>query len=138
MIPLINGQAYDFTQIQVTILGVPVASVSAVNYTEEQEKVNNYGAGNRPVSRGQGPIECTASFEISMNDVEAIRAVAPNKSLLQIPAFDIIVFFGNPQNPTTHIVKNCEFTSDGNEASQGDTDIKRTFDLTPSHVNYDG
>jgi hypothetical protein len=60
MIPLINGTAYDFSQIIVTILGVPVASVSSIEYSEEQEKTNNYGAGNRPVSRGQGAIEAKA------------------------------------------------------------------------------
>ena len=36
MIPLINGTAYDFSQIIVTILGVPVASVSSIEYSEEQ------------------------------------------------------------------------------------------------------
>jgi hypothetical protein len=136
MIPLINGTAYDFSQIIVTILGVPVASVSSIEYSEEQEKTNNYGAGNRPVSRGAGAIEAKASIEISMNDVEAIRAVAPNGSLLQVPAFDITVFFGNLQNPVTHVLKNAEFINDGVESSQGDTDVKKKFDLVISHIKW--
>lgn len=136
MIPLINGTAYDFSQIIVTILGVPVASVSSIEYSEEQEKTNNYGAGNRPVSRGQGAIEAKASIEFSMNDVESIRAVALNGSLLNIPAFDITVFFGNLQNPVTHVLKNAEFINDGIETSQGDTDVKRKFDLVISHIKW--
>lgn len=134
MLPLINGRAYDFAQIIVTILGVPVASVSAIDYEETQEKKNNYGAGNRPVSRGAGAIECSASIEMSMNDIEAIRNVAPNGSLLQVPAFDITIFFGNAQSPKTHVLKNCEFTKDGVSGSQGDTDLKYKFDLLPSHI----
>ena len=134
MTPLINGKAYDFSDIIVTILGVPVASVSAIKYKEEQEKKNNYGAGDRPVSRGKGAIEADASFDISMNDVEAIRAVALDGSLLKVPAFDIVVFFGNGANPVTHVLKNCEFLSDGVEVSQGDTDTKRSFDLVISHI----
>ena len=51
--PLINGRAYDYAQIEVNILGVPVAGISAISYTEEQEKVNNFGAGSNPVSRGR-------------------------------------------------------------------------------------
>ena len=136
MIPLINGTAYDFSQIIVTILGVPVASVSSIEYSEEQEKTNNYGAGNRPVSRGQGAIEAKASIEFSMNDVESIRAVALNGSLLNIPAFDITVFFGNLQNPVTHVLKNAEFINDGIETSQGDTDVKRKFDLVIAHIKW--
>jgi hypothetical protein len=134
MQPLINGRAYDFAQVIVTVLGVPVASVSAIDYEETQDKKNNYGAGNRPVSRGAGAIEVTASIEFSMNDAEAIRRVAPNGSLLQVPAFDITVFFGNPQNPTTHVLKNCEFLKDGVSGTQGDTDLKYKYDLLPSHI----
>lgn len=136
MIPLINGRAYDYTQITAVVLGVPLAGISAINYVTEQEKKNNFGTGNQPVSRGRGPKDPTASMEISMNDVEAIRDVAPNGDLLDIPPFDIVIVFGNIQKPVTHVLKNAEFSNDGVETTQGDTDIKRTFDLTPSHIKY--
>ena len=134
--PLINGRAFDYSQIIINILGVPIVSVSSISYTEEQEKVNNFGTGNRPISRGHAAIDASGSIEISMNDVEAIRDVAPSGSLLQIPAFDIVVIFGNIQDPQTHVLKNCEFTNDGVETTQGDTDIKRSFDLVISDVQY--
>ena len=111
-------------------------SVSAINYDEEQEKTNNFGTGNRPVSRGQGPIDASGSIEISQNDTEALRDVAPDGSLLNLPAFDIIVVFGNVQNVQTHTLKNCEFTTDGHDSTQGDTDLKRSYDLVMSHVQY--
>ena len=133
---LINGKAYDYTQILLTILGVPVAGVTSINYTEEQEKTNNFGAGSRPVSRGHGAIECSGSIELSMNEVEAIRAAAPSGSLLKIPAFTITVTYLNLQKVVTHKLKNCEFLNDGVETSQGDTDIRRTFDLVISDVQY--
>lgn len=135
-VPLINGRAYDFTQITVSLLSVPLSGVSALNYSEEQEKTNNFGTGNRPTSRGQGPIDSSGSIELSMNEVEAIRDAAPDGSLLKIPAFDITVVFGNPQKPVVHVLKNVEFTNDGVDSSQGDTDLRRTFDLVISHVKY--
>ncbi len=134
---LINGRAYDHTQIILNILGVPIVSVSSVTYTEEQEKANNFGASNRPVSRGHSSIDASASLEISMNDVEAIRDAAPGGSLLLIPAFDIVVTFANPENIVqTHVLKACEFTNDGVDSSQGDTDISRTFDLVVAEIKY--
>jgi hypothetical protein len=135
-IPLINGRAYDYAQIEVNILGVPVAGISAITYTEEQEKVNNFGAGSRPVSRGHGPINASGSVTIHMNDVEAIRDAAPLGSLLSIPSFDISVTFLNAQKVVTHVLKNVEFLNDGVEATQGDTNIERAFDLVISHVVY--
>lgn len=135
-LPLINGRAYDFAQIVVNILGVPVAGVSAISYTEEQEKINNMGMGNRPVSRGHGAINASGNITISMNDVEALRDAAPNGSLLQIPAFDITVTYLNAQKVVTHVLKNCEFLNDGVESTQGDTDVKRSFDLVISHIKF--
>lgn len=136
-LPLINGQAFDYADIVISILGVPVSGVSSINYTEEQEKANNFGTGTRPVSRGKAAIEASGSLEISMNDVEALRDVAPLRgSLLSIPAFDITVVFGNTQNVQTHRLRNVEFNNDGVETTQGDTDIRRTFDIVISHIDY--
>lgn len=135
-IPLVNGRAYSYVDITFVALSVPLPSVSAINYTQEQPKENHHGTGNNPVSRGRGPKNATASFDISMNDVEALRNAAPNGDLLDIPPFDIVVVFGNPQSPVTHIIKNFEFSDDGVETSTGDTDIKRTFSGTPSHIKY--
>lgn len=138
MTPLINGRAYDFAQIRTTILGVVVPSISSIEYTEEQKKTNNYGSGNRPVSRGHAAIEASAKITMSMNDVEALRKVAPNGSLLAIPAFDVVVTYLHPTsaNVVTHVLKNCEFMIDKNAGSQGDTDLKSDFDLLPSHIIY--
>ena len=134
--PLINGRAYDFAQIDAKILGVSVSSITAISYTEEQEKVNNFGAGSRPVSRGHGAINASGSITIGMNDVEAIRDAAPNGSLLQIPAFDVTVTYLNEQKVVTHVCKSVEFLNDGVEATQGDTNIERAFDVVLSHVVY--
>jgi len=136
MTPLINGKAYDFSQIVTNILGVTVAGITSISYSEEQEKVNNFGAGNRPVSRGAGAINASGSVTISMNDIEALRDAAPNGSLLQIPAFDITVTFLNDQKVVTHVLKNCEFINDGVETSQGDTDVVKGFDLVISHIQF--
>jgi hypothetical protein len=135
-IPLINGRAYSYVDIIVKMAGVAMPSVSKISYTEEQQKENNWGTGERPSSRGKGKIEPKASFEISMNDIEAMRDVAPNGSLLKLPPFDIEVHFLNAQKVVTHVIKNCEFISDGVEAGVDDKDIKRTFDLIPSHILY--
>lgn len=133
---LINGKAYDYTNVICNILGVPVAGISSINYKETQEKTNNMGTGNRPVSRGHGPINADGSLEISMNDTEAIRQVVASKSMLDIPMFDIIIVFGHPTSPKTHVLKNVEFKTDGVEMTQGDTDVKMGFDIVLSHVEY--
>lgn len=134
--PLINGRAYDFAQIVCNVLDVPLMGITSVSYSETQEKTNNYGAGKWAVSRGHGVVEAEVSLDIHMNDIEALRDAAPNGRLLDIPAFDITVTFLNENKVVTHTLKNCEFTSDGVEGSQGDTQLTRSFDLVCSHVEY--
>lgn len=135
-IPLINGRAYEYAQIAIEMLGGNVNSASAISYKEEQTKENNFGAGYRPVSRGHGAVNATASITMGMQDVEALRDVAPDGSLLKLPPFDIKVTYLNLGKVVTHIVKNCEFLDDGVDTSQDDKDIKGTFGLLPSHVKY--
>lgn len=134
--PLVNGIAFDYVQIVPLFLGVPLVSMTSINYEEIQEKVNNMGTGNRPVSRGRGAIDASGSMELSMNDIEAMREVAPDGSLLFIPSSDFILVFGNPQNVQTHVLKNLEFTNDGGSGTVGDTDLKFTLNFVISHVIY--
>jgi hypothetical protein len=134
--PLINGRAYDFAQIVANVLGVPIMGIQSIEYKEEQEKTNNFGAGKWAVSRGHGAVNADAKIEISMNDVEAMRTVAPNGRLLDLPAFPITVTFLNEQKVVTHTLMNCEFVDDGMTGAQGDTDLVRSFALVVSHIKY--
>jgi len=133
--PLINGRAYDFTQVTLIIGGVSFSGVSAISWITEQTKENNHGLGKNPVSRGHGPKNTTGSIDFSMNEVEALRLAVDSGDLTDIPMFDILVYYGNIQNPTKHVIKNAEFTSDGMEGSTGDTDLVRSFDYVASHVD---
>jgi hypothetical protein len=136
-VPLVNGRAYDYTQIQVLINGVPIVSAKSVNYSQTREITNNFGTGEYPNSVGLGVIESEASIEIPMNDVEVLRSESPDGSLLSLPFFDVIVVYGNPQRPVVHVLKNARFKTDGVEAAQGDTEISRSFDLYISHIVYE-
>lgn len=133
--PLVNGRAYDFVQIVPAYLNTPLLSTTNINYSETQEKVNNFGTGNFAVSRGHGPVDASGSMEISMSDAEAMRAAAPNRRLLDIAADDYVLTYGNVGGtPRVHVLKNLEFTTDPGGGAQGDTDLKVQLDFVISHV----
>lgn len=137
MQPLINGKAYSYADIIVKILGVNINSVSEINYTTNQEKTNNYGAGDEPVSRGKGVKEYDCTLTISMNDYLALRRAVPSRELVDIPPFDITVTFNNGQEVITDIIQSTEFQDEGTEVSQGDMDTARQFTLRPGKIIYD-
>ena len=54
--PLINGKSYEWADIVVNVLGVPIIGITNIEYEEKQGMENIYGAGRFPVSRGYGKI----------------------------------------------------------------------------------
>ena len=103
--------------------------VSEITYEAKQDKVNNPGLGIEPVSRGHGVREYSGSIKIHMTDIQAIRNAVPGGKLLDLPAFDIIVLYGNPGRIVTDILKQCEFTTDASGGASGDTLLESTLDL---------
>lgn len=138
MQPLINGLAYSWSQITCNILGRPVAGISKISYSEEQEMEDNYGAGNRPVSRGLGPIQASASITLDMNEVEALQAIAPNGRLQEIPPFDIIVTYvpGGQSRTVKHVIHNVQFKNNAREVEQGAMNIPVELELITSHISW--
>lgn len=75
--PLINGKSYEYADIIVNVLGVPITGITSIEYDIKQNMENIYAAGNKPVSRGYGKFEPTAKITLLMEEIEAITAVSP-------------------------------------------------------------
>lgn len=126
---LINGKAFSAADISLLVAGINLASISALTITESQEKTNNKGFSDEPTSRGRAGKEYECSMDIAYKDVIKLRNLSPTGSLLDLPMFEILGILDNGIDISRIRVKNCEFTNDGLEVSEGDTEIKRTFDL---------
>jgi len=133
--PLINGKTYSWGDISVVLFGRKIVGIVSVKYETEQDKENNYGAGNNPVNRGYGNKKATARITLYSEEVTALELAAANGDLLDIPPFDIIVSFMNDGQPmTTHVIKNAEFLKDGRDAKQNDQKIEIELPLICSHI----
>lgn len=139
MTPLINGTSHSWADIVVNILGVPVAGITAVKYDDKQDKQDNYGAGNMPVSRGRGKIQCTASVTLASEEILYLQKAAPNKRIQEIAPFDIVVSFIpiGSTNITTDILKNCEFKTNARDVKEGDMKVETELELIVSHIVWD-
>lgn len=134
---LINGTSYSWSQVALNVLGSEVSGVTAINYSEDQEMQDNYGAGNRPVSRGYGPITTEASITLEMIEVEALQAASSDGRLQSIPEFDIVVaYIPDSGNIVTHTLHNCRFKNNKRELSQGDMEVSVELDLQVSHISW--
>lgn len=135
--PLVNGQAYSWSQITLNILGVPVAGVTSIAYSEEQEITDNFGAGNRVVSRGYGQIATEGSITLHKEEVVALQNAAPGGNLMNIGEFDIPVAY-LPENGVIviDVLRNCRFKSNQRSISRGDNEIEVELPLQISHITW--
>jgi hypothetical protein len=137
MEPLINGTAYVWSQIKCNILGVVIAGISKIEYDDKQEMQDNFGAGNRPVSRGYGKIECSAKMTLEMAEVEALQQAAVDGRLQSIPEFDVVVaYLPLGGVVVTHTLHNCRFKTNARSASTGDMAINVDLELLCSHISW--
>lgn len=136
-IPLVNGTLYSWADIVVTIAGVPVTGITAVEYGDSQEVTNLYGAGRHPVGRAKGRITPSAKITLYQEEVEAIQRQAPNGRIQDIAPFDIIVsYIPDSGIVTTDKVRNCQFTKNERKWQEGQTGQTVELDLLPSHIEF--
>lgn len=136
--PLINGIEYSWGDIVCSIAGVPVTGITGIEYGDEQEVVDNYGAGRYAVSRSKGRITCTAKITLYASEVNALVRKTLNGRLQDLSAFDIIVSYipdggGIVVNDK---LRNCQFKK--NERSWTEGDVSKTVDLelAVSHIEW--
>ncbi|MEK0369730.1 MAG: hypothetical protein QQN55_01045 [Nitrosopumilus sp.] len=133
---LINGKAFSASDITIQVAGITVASVSAFSATVTQDKTNNKGFSDEPVSRGRAVKEYEASIDLSYTDALKLRNISPTGSLLEVPMFEILAVLNNGVNVSRIRVRNAEFMDDGIEVSTDDTEIKRTYGLIIAGIDY--
>lgn len=120
--PLINGKNWDWGDILFVLFGTPVVGITEINYGRTRGSENNYGAGHEPVGYGNKNFEYKGDITVYMEEIEALLAKAPNRSILEIPPFTINVSFGGLGVATTiHKLKNVRFTEDVFAGKQNDS-----------------
>lgn len=127
---LVNGVSYSWVHINFILYGVPVKGITKITWKKKSEKVNNYGAGPDPVSRGYGRNEYEASIELYREEWQRIIDISPDKDPLSIPPQDVpVVFGGSRVTAKTVVLQAVELLEDAFEANEGDTSLKISVPL---------
>ena len=136
-IPLVNGMLYSWADIVAAISGVPVTGITGIEYGDEQEVVNKYGAGRHPVGRAKGRITPSAKITLYQEEVEALQRQAPNGRLQDIAPFDITVtYIPDSGIVTVDKIRNCQFKANSRKWKEGDTGQEVELELVTSHIEW--
>lgn len=134
---LINGVNYSWQDVRLVLFGVPVRGITKIEYKAKQNKMNNYGVGIEPISRGYGNKEYEGSIELYLDEWKAIIAASPNTDPTAIDAFSIQVVYGSARTTArVDYLNMVEFLEDPLSTSQGDTSIKITIPLIIGGITH--
>lgn len=135
--PLINGRAYGWADISAAPSGIPLFGITDIEYSENQEMENIYGAGNRPVARGYGRVSYSGSMTLQMEELERLQSAAPNGRLQEIPEFPVIISY-IPEGAliVTHKLQYCRFKNNGRTVKEGDMTISTKIELVIGNIEW--
>ena len=135
---LINGIEYSWSQAVFTVAGVVITGIADINYGDERDKKDNYGAGSKPVSRSYGPYKAKGDISLHMSEVERLTNVAPGRDITQIGPFDVTVTFAPQlgQSPVKHKLRGCEFTNNMRSMKQGDEKFDVKLELIVAEIEW--
>lgn len=138
IIPLINGVAHDWASISLIVAGAPITGVTKIEYSDEVAVENNYGVGQKPVSRGYGQYSATCKITLLGETAAALEKIAPDGRLQNLGRFPIIVSFLPPgvATATVHRILGCEFKSNSRSAAAGDTKIEVEYELIVTEIKW--
>lgn len=137
MAVMVNGKAFDWGDITITLvpLTAVVYSAKEISFEESLEAEAIYGRGRNPVGYGVGNWAASGKLSMLKSEFEAMALISPSGILNMDPRYTIInVFYGNLVE-STHPVTSCtltgiRFTKISDSASQGDKELKVDLEFT--------
>jgi hypothetical protein len=133
--PLINGKAYEYTSMNLIILGIPIAECKSISWNQKQARKMNKGLPRFATSYGNGSIDVDVKLSLSMNEIQTIREAIPSGLLQDIPPFTITLWYGDDVLATkTQKIFNCLFLDDGVTGTTDDTILYMDYNLIASNV----
>jgi len=133
-VPLELGVLYSWPQIQPIIAGVPFVGIKSISFGKTRDYKDVKGVGSEVIGRVVGGVTYkTATVDILLDDWKRIIAASPNGDPTLLARFQIRLPFvpdtNNPNLPTTDVLQNCQFMSDGNTYKEGDTGFWQSVDI---------
>jgi hypothetical protein len=139
--PLINGNRFDFTSIEIMINGVPYRGVKAIDYEDQLDPKKSYGTSARPLGRNRGPYDASGSLEIFREDWNSIAPVlaALGNGGIGEANFLVIAHYADFGAPTiTDTLIGCRVKKITNSHAQGASELTVKLELDIMDINRNG
>ncbi len=132
------GTLLGFNATTVNLLGRDIEGFTEVEYSDEMEINNEYGAGKYPIGQSEGNYSAKASIAVFAEEVVALQKSLPKgKRIQEIAPFDISVVYEFQGRIMKDVIRNCRFKNNGRVVKQNDGKIIHKFEIITTHIEYD-
>ncbi|MFD0997682.1 hypothetical protein ACFQ21_00120 [Ohtaekwangia kribbensis] len=134
-----NSEEYNFNDLQVVMLGRPVAGLRGIRYKVSQDKTNVYGAGSKPIARRRGQKSYEGTLKILLSELRSLLESAGNgKDATDIPPFDITAAYAPSVSDliTTDRLVYVEFTECEIDINTGDSETVVELPIIIGDIEY--
>jgi hypothetical protein len=140
--PLVNGNRYDFTSIEVLIGGVPFRGIKSIDYKDSLDPAKQWGTSARALGRTRGKADFEGSFEIFKEDAVVLRTALAALGLggYGEANFVIVVTYAElaVSAPSVDVLDGCRVKSCQDTHAQGNEGITEKWDLDVLDVKRNG
>lgn len=130
--PMVNGNRFDFSSVQLTVPDVNrvFEGVKSVGYSDELNPGKLRGNRAQVVGRTRGQYEASANVEMYKSEADAfLAALGPG---YMERSFTVTVAFSEPATPdlvVVDVIQGCRIKKVEDSASEGEEAIAVKFDL---------
>jgi hypothetical protein len=144
-VPLVNGFRHSWASVEIKLAGV-IFYITAVNYERTRSRTLVKVNHPDPISKTRGSNEYKADCEMLLAEFTAFQAALLIASLATGGLlgygdifFDVVVqYTENGLDTVTDTIKNCTLDSTKAANQEGTDPSKRTFDLGPLKILFNG
>lgn len=124
---VLNG--YSYADGKATFNGVELPGITSFEFNAPQNKSNNYGLGQNPVSRSRNNKEYNGTLEMDYDTQKLLEGQSPTALLTDIPS-GVMIFSLERADGGKEIITMgfFEFMADGLSGSQGDDSLTHAID----------
>lgn len=130
------GKIANWNSVSCNLLGRDLEGITEIEYNDEQEMENIYGAGSMPVGQGSGNYAAKASITVLEEERRAMLEALPANTRLQDITFPITVSYETGDKIYTDVIMNCRFKNNGAVVKQNDKAIYHKFELLTTHIMW--
>lgn len=133
---------YSWGQVEININGVlPITGVLSIDYEEDVDLKNNYGAGLFPIGQGVGNFKYSGNIELYKEEIVLLQqAAAPYGGKIQLlPSGIITITYGDADNALQiDTLTGVKFMKNAVNTKSGDAQMTTKIPLLIGNILWNG